>query len=80
MSQYPILESFSFIEYPGLVVAYNFILNETKFMKKGDYLPARLIHFLYDTHGLDKPVVEKLISKLGKQKLYYYAQLPTFKS
>lgn len=66
VSKYPTLESFSFIEYPGLVVAYNIILNETKSMKKGEYVPAKFIHFLYDTHGLDKPVVEKLMDKLGE--------------
>lgn len=66
VSQHPTLESFSFIEYPGLVAAYNVILDETKSMTKGDYIPAKFVHYLYDTHGLDKPVVEKLMKKLGK--------------
>lgn len=66
VSEHPILESFPLIEYPGLVVAYNYVLDETKSLKKGDFVPAGLIHYLYETYGLDQPVVEKLMDKLGE--------------
>lgn len=65
-SEYPILESFSLAEYPGLVVALTHVLSETESLKKGDCVPAGLIQYLYETYGLDQPVVEKLMDKLGE--------------
>jgi len=66
VEKYPVLESFSFIEYPGLFDAFNFMLSETETIANGDYIPAELVLYLYNTYGLDQPVVQKLIDKLGE--------------
>lgn len=65
-SEHPVLKSFSFAQYPGLVFALSHVLSQTESLKKGDYLPAKLIHHLYETYGLDQSVTEELMDKLGE--------------
>lgn len=63
-SNNPILQSFSFVEYPGLPEAFKYLKSKLR-SNQDNILHGELVHYLYDTYGLDKPVVEKLTQKMS---------------
>lgn len=64
--KYPVLRKFSFIEYPGLPNAYTYLLSRLKKEpNESNQISPDLVVHLYNTYGLDRPVVEELITDLS---------------
>lgn len=72
-AKYPILQSFSFLEYPGLSRAYEYVMNEVATSKRNT-LPVEKVNYLFSTFGLDHAVIEEITSSLSKYARKSWAQ------
>lgn len=69
-SKYPVLKNFSFTEYPGLPIAYEYLMEQISNNKDQDVLPSHVIVNLYITHGLESDIIEQLLKPLGKRNSF----------
>ncbi len=64
--KYPALQPFSFVEYPNLPRAYEYLLRRMSKSEIGHIFNGELVTHLYETYGVDKPVVEHLAKNFSK--------------